>query len=128
MLQIATTKNKNKKKNKWESLLRFESFMGMNVKHFLLLGCDAIQGDVTPAVKPILIAENIASRVRKCAKIFHWISAPFSSNTLIPLFMFLDIPNKVRLDVWNTRVLFEDLTVCIFLLLYEETRSPAKMI
>ena len=63
--------------------------MTMNVKHFLLLDCDAIQGDISPAVKPILIAENIASRDRKCAEIFHWISAPFSSNTLIPLFMFM---------------------------------------
>jgi hypothetical protein len=76
---------------------------------------------------PILTAENIASRDRKSAEIFHRVLAPLSSNTLIPLFMGLQNTNKVILGICNTRGLYEDLTICIFLLLYEETKSPAKI-
>jgi hypothetical protein len=76
---------------------------------------------------PILTAENIASRDRKSAEIFHRVFAPLYRNTLIPLFMCLQNPNKVTLGICNTRGLSDGLTICIFLLLYEETKSPAKI-
>ena len=116
--------NDGLQENKWKKLLRFDLSWRLALKI-------SFYWSVTPSKDPWINrwpsstgyasfdSKIIASRDRKSAEIFHWFSPPFSSDTLIPLFMFFGIPNKVRLGFWNTRGLFEDLTICIFLLLYE---------